>query len=150
MTMDIDKKLDIEMKEAAKAKNKVKLSTIRLIKSALHNKEIDLKKKLEETEILQTFASMVKQRNDSIEQFTKGDRADLVEREQQEIEIIKSFMPDQMSEEEIRAEIAAAVQKVGATAVKDMGKVMKELMPKIMGKADGKVVSEMVKETLSS
>jgi uncharacterized protein YqeY len=148
--MDIDQKLDTDMKEAAKAKDKVKLSTIRLMKTAIHNKEIDLKKKLDEAEVLQVLSSMVKQRNDSIEQFTKGNRPDLADRERRELEIIKGFMPEEMSEEQIRAEIAAAIQKVGATGVRDMGKVMKELMPKITGKADGKVVSEMVKTSLSS
>ncbi len=148
--MDIQEKLDAEMKEAARAKDALKLSTIRLMKSALHNKEIDHKKKLGEVEVMQVFSSMVKQRHDSIEQFAKGGRSDLVEKEQKELEIIKSFMPEEMSEEEIRAEIAKAVDKVGATTVRDMGKVMKELMPVVTGKADGKLVSELVKAVLSS
>ncbi|MCK9273769.1 MAG: GatB/YqeY domain-containing protein [Syntrophales bacterium] len=148
--MNIDQKLDAEMKEAAKARDRVKLSTIRLMKTAIHNKEIDLKKKLNEQELLQVFSSMVKQRNDSIEQFDKGNRPELADVERREIEIIKRFMPEEMTETELQDEIGKAIEKVGASGMRDMGNVMKELMPVITGKADGKVVSEMVRKKLSS
>lgn len=148
--MSIKKKIENEMILAAKAKDKLKLSALRMIKTALHNREIDLKRDLNDTEMLQLLSSLVKQRNDSIDQFKKGGRTDLVEKESAELAIIQGFMPEQMSEEDVEAEIVKAVAEVGATGVKDMGKVMKALMPKITGKADGKLVSELVKKRLSS
>ncbi|MDD5475427.1 MAG: GatB/YqeY domain-containing protein [Syntrophales bacterium] len=148
--MTIDERVESEMKEAARARDKVRLSTLRLVKSAFHNREIDLKKKLDEREMLQVLSSMAKQRNDSIEQFERGGRRDLVDREAQELAIIKTFMPEEMSEEEIRAAISRAIEAAGATGIRDMGAVMKLLIPVITGKADGKRVSEMVKDTLSS
>ncbi|SEL93143.1 hypothetical protein SAMN04489760_10130 [Syntrophus gentianae] len=141
--------VETELMTAAKQKDKVRLSTLRLVKAALHNKEIDLHRDLNETEVLQLLSSMVKQRKDSIEQFKLGGREDLVQREQQELQIIQAFMPQQLSEEELDAEIEKAIQEVSATSVKDIGKVMKVLMPKVTGKTDGKVVNERLKEKLS-
>ncbi len=141
--------VETELMTAAKQKDKVRLSTLRLVKAALHNKEIDLHRELNETEVLQLLSSMVKQRKDSIEQFKLGGREDLVQREQQELQIIQAFMPQQLSEEELDAEIEKAIQEVSATSVKDIGKVMKVLMPKVTGKTDGKVVNERLKAKLS-
>jgi uncharacterized protein YqeY len=92
---------------------------------------------------------MVKQRKDSIEQFTRGGRADLVEKEESDLKIIQAFMPQQLSEEDVLHEIRKAIDETGAVSVKDMGKVMKVLMPKLTGKADGKLVGEKVKAALS-
>lgn len=148
--MAIKKKLDQEMVAAAKAKDKLRLSALRLIKTALHNREIDAKRDLNETEFLQMLSGMVKQRKDSIEQFAKGGRTDLVEKEESELRVIHEFMPEQMSDDAINAEIDAAIKEAGAASVKDMGKVMKLLMPKLTGKADGKAVGEKVKARLSA
>lgn len=148
--MAIKKKIDQEMVAAAKAKDKLRLSALRLIKTALHNREIDAKRDLNETEFLQMLSGMVKQRKDSIEQFAKGGRNDLVEKEESELRVIHEFMPEQMSEDAINAEIEAAIKEAGAASVKDMGKVMKVLMPKLTGKADGKAVGEKVKARLSA
>jgi uncharacterized protein YqeY len=150
VVMDLNEKLSQEMVVAAKAQDKLRLSTLRLIKTALHNREIDLKRDLNEGEFLQLLATMVKQRNDSIEQFAKGGRTDLVEREEAELKIIREFMPSQMSEDEIGAEIEKAIGEVGATSAKDMGKVMKVLMSRLTGRADGKVIGEMVKQRLTA
>lgn len=147
--MDFDDVLKREMAAAAKAQDKLRLSAVRLIKTALHNREIDLKRKLNETEVLQLLSTMVKQRKDSIDQFRKGGREDLAEKEESEVKVIMEFMPRQMSEEEIAKEIEQVIQQVGATGIKDMGKVMKDLMPRLTGKADGKKVGEMVKARLS-
>jgi uncharacterized protein YqeY len=144
------KKIESEMVLAAKTRDKVRLAALRLIKSALHNKKIDVGKDLNEQESLQVLSSMVKQRKDSIEQFAKGGRQDLVEKEEKELEIIQSFMPQQLSGEELDAIISQAIEEVGAASPRDMGKVMKALMAKVTGKADGKVVSERVKAILSS
>ena len=147
--MDINVKLNDEMVAAAKAKDKIRLSAIRMLKTALHNKEIDLMRPLNEGETLQILSSLVKQRKDSIEQFAKGGRTDLVEKEEAELKVIQEFMPAQMSEEEVDAIIKKTIEEAGAVSVKDMGKVMKLLMPKLAGVADGKAAGEKVKAFLS-
>ena len=147
--MDINARLNEEMVTAAKSKDKVRLSAIRMLKSGLHNKEINLMRPLNESEILQVLSSMIKQRKDSIEQFAKGGRTDLVEKEEAELKVIQEFMPAQMSEDEVDSLIKKAIEEAGAVSVKDMGKVMKILMPKLTGTADGKMVGEKVKAFLS-
>lgn len=148
--MAFDEIINREMVVAAKSKDKIRLSAIRMIKTGIHNREIDLKRKMTESEFLQMLSSMVKQRKDSIEQFQKGGREDLVEKEGAELKVIQEFMPAQMPEEEIDLEIQRTIQEAGAVGIKDMGKVMKLLMPKLTGKADGKTVGDKVKEKLSS
>lgn len=147
--MDINVRLNAEMVIAAKAKDKVRLSAIRMLKTALHNKEIDLIRPLNESETLQILSVMVKQRKDSIEQFTKGGRTDLVEKEEAELKVVQEFMPAQMSDDEVESVIKKTIAQAGAVSVKDMGKVMKMLMPQLTGKADGKMVGEKVKALLS-
>ncbi|MGD0279015.1 MAG: GatB/YqeY domain-containing protein [Smithella sp.] len=147
--MDINARLNEEMVTAAKSKDKIRLSAIRMLKSGLHNKEINLMRPLNESEILQVLSSMIKQRKDSIEQFAKGGRTDLVEKEEAELKVIQEFMPAQMSEDEVDALIKKTIEEAGAVSVKDMGKVMKILMPKLTGTADGKIVGEKVKAFLS-
>ena len=147
--MTLKKKMDQEMILAAKAKNKIRLSALRMLKSGLHNREIDLKRELNEAEFLQLLSAMVKQRKDSIEQFEKGGRTDLVEKEETELKVIQEFMPTPMSETELDAMIAEAIRETGAASLRDMGKVMATLMPKVTGKADGKMVGEKVKARLS-
>jgi hypothetical protein len=147
--MDINIKLNEEMVTAAKSKDKVRLSAIRMLKSGLHNKEINLMRPLNESEVLQVLSSMIKQRKDSIEQFAKGGRTDLVEKEEAELKVIQEFMPAQMSEDEVDSLIKKAIEEAGAVSVKEMGKVMKILMPKLTGTADGKMVGEKVKAFLS-
>lgn len=147
--MDINAKLNKEMVIAAKAKDKIRLSAIRLLKTALHNKEIDLMRPLNEAEILQLLSVIVKQRKDSIELFAKGGRTDLVEKEEAELKVVQEFMPAQMSDDEVEVIIKKAIAEVSAVSVKDMGKVMKILMPQLTGRADGKVVGEKVKALLS-
>ena len=147
--MDIRERVSIAMIKTAKAKDKETLSTLRMIKSALHNREIDLKDQFGEKEILQVLSSMIKQRKDSVEQFKQGERLELAAKEAREIAVIQEFMPEQMSEEEIKAEIENALKETGAASIRDMGKVMKLLMPRLTGKADGKAVGEAVKTRLS-
>ena len=147
--MSLKEKIDSEMVAAAKAKDSLKLGAIRMIKTSLHNKEIDAKRELKEEEILQTLAAIVKQRKDSIEQFKAGKRQDLVDKEEYELKVVQAFMPQQMSAEEVEAEVVKAIAEAGAASVKDMGKVMKVLMPRVAGKADGKLVSDTVKAKLA-
>jgi uncharacterized protein YqeY len=148
--MKFKEKVEQELIRAAKAKDKIRLSALRMLKSGLHNREIDLKRELNEAEFLQLLSSMVKQRKDSIEQFAKGGRVDLVEKEQAELKVIEEFLPSQMSEADLDAVIAEAIRETGAAGARDMGKVMKVLMPKLTGKADGKAVGEKVKALLSA
>jgi len=148
--MTFKNRMDREMVLAAKATDRIRLSTLRLLKNGLHNREIDLKRELNEAEFLQLLSTMVKQRKDSIEQFEKGGRADLVEKEEAELKVIREFMPAPMSEAELDAIIAEAIRETGAAGVRDIGKVMKVLMPKVAGKADGKLVGDKVKRGLSA
>ena len=146
--MSFKEKVDQEMIRAVKTKDKIRLSALRMLKSGLHNREIDLKRELGESEFLQLLASMVKQRKDSIEQFEKGGRTDLVEKEKAELKVIEEFLPSQLSEADLDAAIAEVIREVGATGIRDMGKVMKVLMPKVTGRADGKMVGDKVKARL--
>jgi uncharacterized protein YqeY len=148
--MTFKNKVDQEMILAAKATDKIRLSALRMLKNGLHNREIDLKRELNEAEFFQLLSGMVKQRRDSIEQFEKGGRPDLVEKEEAELKVIREFMPAQMSETELDAIIAEAIRETSAAGVRDMGKVMKILMPRVTGKADGKTVGEKVKLILSA
>ncbi len=148
--MTLKEKVDQEMIRALKTRDKTRLSALRMLKSGLHNREIDLKRELGEAEFLQLVASMVKQRKDSIEQFEKGGRTDLVEKEMAELKVIEEFLPSQLSEADLDAAITTAIGEVGATGIRDMGKVMKVLMPKVTGRADGKVVGDKVKTRLSA
>jgi len=147
--MDINAKINEQMVTAAKAKDKIRLSAVRMLKTALHNKEIDLMRPLNDTEAMQILSVLVKQRKDSIEQFAKGGRQDLVDKEEAELKIMQEFMPEQLSDADVEALIQKAIAEVGAASIKDMGKVMKVLMPQITGKADGKAAGEKVKALLS-
>ena len=148
--MAFKEKIDTQMVLAAKMKDKIRLSALRMLKSGLHNREIDLKRELGEAEFLQLLSSMVKQRRDSIEQFAKGGRQDLVEKEKAELLVIEEFLPVPMSEAELDAAIEETIGEVGAQGIRDMGKVMKALMPKLIGRADGKSVGEKIKARLSA
>lgn len=147
--MSLKDKLAEEMKGAMKSQDKLRLSTIRMLLSAVKYKEIALGKALAEEEMIETVTSSVKQRRDSIEQFKIAGRNDLVEKEEAELKILQGFLPEQLSVEEIEAEIDRTVTEAGASGMKDLGKVMKLLMPKVAGRADGKVVSDKVRERLS-
>jgi hypothetical protein len=148
--MNFSEKTIQEMAAAAKAQDKLRLSALRMIKASLHNREIDLRRDLNEGEFMQLLTAMAKQRKDSIEQFEKGGRMDLVEKERSELKIIQEFLPEQMSEAEIDAEIDQVIAEAGAVSAKDMGKVMKLLMPRLAGRADGKIAGERVKAKLSA
>lgn len=147
--MSLKDKLAEEMKGAMKSQDKVRLSTIRMLLSAVKYKEIDLGKVLTDEEVIETVTSSVKQRRDSIEQFSNAGRTDLVEKEEAELKVLQGFLPKQLSVEEVEAEIDRIVTEAGASGMKDLGKVMKLLMPKVAGRADGKMVSDKVRERLS-
>lgn len=148
--MSLKEKLANDMKEAMKAREagKARLSVIRLVRSAVRQIEIDEKVELDDEGILAVISKEVKQRRDSIEEFKKGGREDLVAQNEADAAILMEYLPAQLSEAEVRALVDEAVAAVGAQGPKDMGKVMKELMPKVKGKADGKLVNQLVKEAL--
>src|SRR5512136_51316 len=147
--MSLEEKLVEEMKQAMKANDKLKLSTVRMIRSALKNKEIELRKNLEDEEVAKVIQAMVRKGEESVEQFQIGGRMDLVDKEKKEIEILKSFLPQPLSQEEILKIIDQSIQETQASSPKDIGKVMKSVMPKLAGKADGKLINQLVKEKLS-
>lgn len=147
--MGLEERLMEEMKQAMKSNDKTRLSTIRMIRSALKNKEIEVRKPLDDDAILRVIQGMVKKSEDSVEQFKAGGRMDLVEKETKEIEIMKSFLPQPLSREEVLKVIDETIEETKASSLKDIGKVMKTVMPKLGGKADGALVNQLVKERLS-
>jgi len=147
--MGLEERLVEEMKQAMKSNDKAKLSTIRMIRSAVKNKEIDLRKPLDDDAISRVIQGMVKKSEESIEQFNAGKRMDLVEKETKEIEIMKSFLPQPLSREEVLKVIDQTIEETQASSLKDLGKVMKTVMPKLGGKVDGALVNQLVKERLS-
>ena len=147
--MSLEERLVEEMKQAMRSSDKLRLSTIRMIRSASKNKEIELRKKLDDEDILRVIQGMVRKGEESVEQFQAGGRTDLVEKEQTEIEILKSFLPQPVSQEEILRVIDQSIEETQASSLKDLGKVMKSVMPKLGGKADGKLINQLVRERLS-
>jgi uncharacterized protein YqeY len=147
--MGLEERLVDEMKQAMRSNDRIRLSTIRMIRTAVKNKEIEHRKQLDDEEIQRVIQGLLRKGEESVEQFRVGGRMDLVEKETQEIEIMKSFLPDSLSEEEILTVIDQTIQETQASSLKDLGKVMKSVMPKLAGKADGKRVNQLVKERLS-
>lgn len=146
--MGLREKIDADIKEALKSGAKDKVSALRMLSAALKNKQIDKRRELTEEEIVETVRSLIKQRRDSIEQFAKAGRQDLVDKETKEVQILEVYLPAQMSRDELEALVHETVKQTGAQGPKDMGKVMKLLMPMVAGRADGKLVSELVKAAL--
>jgi len=147
--MALKEKLDEDQKTAMREKAQLRLGTIRMLKSAIKYREIELMKPLDDAGIHGVIASEIKRRRDSVEQYRAGNRADLADKEQAELEILQAYLPQQLTEDELRAKVDEAVKQVGAQGMKDMGAVMKALMPEVQGRADGKAVSELVKARLS-
>lgn len=147
--MPLKEEITTGIKTAMKSGDKPRLQTLRFLLSAIKNKEIDKREELSDTEILQVIATSVKQHKDSIEQFRKGGRDDLADQEAAELVILVDFLPEQLSEGEIKDAVAATATEIGATSMKDMGGLMKAVMAKLKGKADGKLVQEMVKQRLA-
>jgi hypothetical protein len=148
--MPIVEQVEKDLVAAMKAREELRLSVLRMAKAALMNKKIELSKPLGDAEALAVLRTLIKQRHDSVEQFRKGGREDLAQKEEAEIKIIENYLPAGASEEEIDAAVAAAIQETGATSAKDLGKVMKAAMGKLAGKnVDGKHVNEKVRAKLA-
>jgi uncharacterized protein YqeY len=147
--MSLKDRLDQDLKTAMREKAQLRLDTIRMLKSAIKYREIELMKPLDDAGIHAVIASEVKRRRDAVEQYRAGNRPELADKEEAEIAILQGYLPQQLSQDELRAKVDEAVKKVGATGMKDMGAVMKALLPEVQGRAEGKAVSDMVKARLS-
>ena len=149
--MSLSEQVQKDMIAAMKAHEDLRVATLRMVKSALKNKEIDKRAPLDEKEELQVFSTLIKQRKDSIEAFEKGNRPELAKREADEIVIIEAYMPKAVGEEEIVAAVKATIAEMGSPTMKDMGTVMKNTMAKLAGaRVDGKLVSDAVKRALAA
>jgi len=148
--MTLQDTIQSHMAEAMRSKDSLRLSVLRMMKTAVKNKEVEKMKTLDESEVLAVLNSLVKQRRDSVEQFRSGGREELAQKEEAEIKVLEEYLPAAASEADIRNAIDAAVQQTGASSMKDMGKVMKAALALLAGKsADGTRVSQLVKEKLA-
>lgn len=146
--MSIQDQLTNDMKDAMRAKDSVRLSTIRQLRSAIKNKEIDAKQSLADDAVIGVIATQIKQRREAAQMYRDNDRLELAEKEEAEQKILQVYLPAQLSEAELRTIISAAITEAGATSPRDMGKVMGPVMTKTRGCADGKLVNQLVKELL--
>ena len=147
--MGLKSEIQDSMKAAMKSGDRVSLSSLRLLWSALHNEEIKERRELSPEEIIKIVSTLCKQGQEAIEYFRKGERNDLLEKEEADLEVLRRFLPQALSEEELRALIRGSIEEVGAKGVQDLGKVMKSIMPKVTGRTEGKRVNELAREILS-
>ncbi len=147
--MSIKDKLMIDMKDAMKQKQQLRKSVITMLRASIKQVEIDKKIELNDDDIIDIIATQVKQKRGAIEEFIKGDRKDLADEALEEITVLENYLPEPLTEEELKVLISAAVSEVGAQSMKDMGKVMGLINPQVKGKADGKTVSQIVKSFLN-
>lgn len=147
----VRERIDADLKDAMRSKNELNTSVLRMLKSAIKYKEVEpgATGPLDEASILQVISTLIKQRRDSVEQFKSGGRPELAEKEEQEISVLQGYLPKQLTPDELRAEVQAAITEAGAKSAKDMGAVMKLLSPKLQGRAEGRAISEEVKNQLS-
>ena len=151
MLMALAEKVNVDIALAMKAKDAPRLSALRMVKAAIMNKEVEKSRALEDAEVLQVLSALVKQRRDSVEQFSKAGRTDLVDKETAEIAVLEEYLPPAASAEDVEAAVAAAIAETGAASPRDIGKVMKAVMPKLAGKnADGRAINEAVRRKLGA
>ena len=149
--MALAEKVNSDIASAMKAKDAPRLSALRMVKAAIMNKEVEKSRALEDAEVLQVLSALVKQRRDSVEQFSKAGRTDLVDKETAEIAVLEEYLPPAASAEDVEAAVAAAIAETGAASPRDIGKVMKAVMPKLAGKnADGRAINEAVRRKLGA
>ena len=148
--MALKETLDADMKTAMREKDAPRLSVIRMLKSAIKYREIEVMKPLDDAGVLVVIASEIKRRRDSVEQYRAGNRADLADKEEAEIHVLQGYLPAQLGEDELRGKVDEAIARTGAKGPKDMGAVMKALLPEVQGRAEGKAVSDMVKARLAA
>jgi uncharacterized protein len=146
----LSERLNQAFKEALKGQQEVALSTLRMLRTAIRNKEVELKRQLTEDEIQAVIGAQAKQRREAIAEYSKAGRPDLAHKEEEELSVLLSFLPSQLSSEELEREITRIIAEVGAAGPKDLGKVMKTAMTQFAGRADGKAVQEIVRHKLSA
>lgn len=146
--MSLKQKLQEDLKSSMKNKDTVKKSVITLIRASIKQYEVDNRVELGDDEIVDLIAKQLKQTRDSREEFSKAGREDLVSKAEAEIEVLKEYLPQQLSEEELNKIVISTISEVGATSMKDMKKIMTSIMPKVKGRADGKLINELVKKNL--
>jgi len=147
--MNLKEQLTQDMKEAMKAKQAERLSTIRQLRSAIKNKEIEQKQDLNDEAIISVIGTLVKQRREAAQMYSENDRPELAAKEEAELAVLQQYLPAQLDENELRDIIAQVISEVGATAMKDLGKVMPQVMARTKGAAEGKLVNQIVREQLS-
>ena len=147
--MSLNDRLNEDMKQAMRNQDKFRLSVIRMVRSSIKNIEIDQRKTLDDQEVLDVLNREIKQRKDSLQEFEKAGRQDLVDQLKQELDVLAVYMPQQLSEDEVKEIVQQTIQEVGASSKADMGKVMGALMPKVKGRADGKLVNQIVQQSLA-
>lgn len=147
--MSLTNRLNDDMKQAMKNQDKFRLSVIRMVRSSIKNSEIELRRPLEDDEVLDVLTREIKQRRDSLQEFEKANRSDLADNLKAEIIILTEYLPEQLTEEELKEIVQHTIQELGASSKADMGKLMGALMPKIKGRADGKLVNQLVQQFLS-
>ncbi len=146
--MSLKQKLQEDLKSSMKNKDTVKKSVITLIRASIKQYEVDNRVELGDDEIVDLIAKQLKQTRDSRDEFAKAGREDLVSKAEAEIEVLKEYLPQQLSEEELNKIVISTISEVGATSMKDMKKIMTSIMPKVKGRADGKLINELVKKNL--
>ena len=148
--MSLHERLTEDLKLAMKARDQLRMDVIRMIKAAVMNKEMEMKKDLDDAEMSRVMTSMIKQRRESIEQFEKGNRAELAAKERQEITILESYLPQALSPEQLATIVDSVIQETGARSLKEMSVVMKAVMLRVAGQlADGKQISDLVRAKLT-
>ena len=148
--MSLQEQISAALKDAMRARDEVKMSTLRLVLTAIKKREKEARSLLEDQEVISVITTQIKQRRESIEQYRQAGREDLAQTEESELQILQGYMPEQVSEEEISNTLDEIIAEVGAASMKDMGKVMKAAMAKLAGKAEGGAINAMVKDKLSS
>jgi len=148
--MSLYQQLDQAFKAALKSQQPVAASTLRMLKSAIRYREVELKRSLSEDELLAVVATQAKQRREAVAEYGKAGRPDLAKKEEEELSILLSFLPKQLSNEELEAEVFRIIEELGAAGPKDLGKVMKAAMARLAGRADGRVIQEMARQRLGS
>lgn len=148
--MNLNEKINKDMIEYMKSKNTFALGVIRMVKGAIQLEKINLKRDLNDDEIISVISKQIKMRNDSISEFEKGNRQDLIDQYKQEIDILNKYLPEPLTDEEVNKIIDEAFAKINPTSPKDMGLIMKEVSPKVNGRADKGKVSQIIKEKLAN
>jgi hypothetical protein len=148
--MELKAEIQEAVKQSMKSGDRVTLSTLRLLLSAVHNEEIRVRKALSKEDIQRTITTLCKQRTEAIDLYRKGGREDLAQKEEAEFAVLKRFLPEQLTDDEVKDLIKASIAEASAQGVQDLGKVMKLVMPKVAGRSDGKRVNELAKGLLAS